>query len=152
MSIVQTIASAPSSASITEQPSDELFEERLRQTIVRIISGERRTGLVVGLRLTTTGQCPADRVPAVICAIRELVWNAVEHGFYQRSCGQLSVAVHSATGKTLIEVEDDGWGTDAEAADRNGLKTLRALGAFSLVNRRQNSRTTGAVARLLISE
>jgi two-component sensor histidine kinase len=109
------------------------FAEQLRQSCLRAISGFYHPGFVLHLAVICEGDCPEKQRPKVLIAAAEMTANAMKHGLYERSFGQIEVHLTTApSGATWLDVYDNGWGFVPPFAAGRGWGLLRALGTVSV--------------------
>ncbi len=66
----------------------------------------------------------------VLRIVHEFVGNAIKHGLYARSVGNITVRVgRGAGGRVQLQVVDDGWGVRCAPASGEGLGVAEALAA-----------------------
>jgi two-component sensor histidine kinase len=96
----------------------------------RIVARGNSWGLIVRLELEFEGICPVTHEKAVLRLVDELLSNSVEHGFYARQRGHVSVRVIGRTGVGVqVLVIDDGWGFGpGPIIEGNGFHLLRQIG------------------------
>jgi two-component sensor histidine kinase len=80
--------------------------DRLRQMVTEMTS---RGAQVVSRRTGSFGTLPAEQATPLAMVLTELMQNAVEHGFGERS-GSLVLSAQRAPGRLLVTVADDGAG------------------------------------------
>ncbi len=99
----------------------------------------------------------AQQATACALVINELVQNAVEHGFADRSGGTIIVNLIEEDGNAVIEIADDGEGLppdfDLDRSSSLGLRIVQTLvredlkGTFELTDSTTNSRGVRAMVR-----
>ena len=125
------------------------FQERLRHLCEATLEIEADPDQMLRLAVHAASGCPERLVDPILRAAHELVSNAVKHGMYARSVGQITVRLGSVAGMTLLAVTDDGWGFRAPVVLGDGLTLVTAMakrhgGAFSL--QRQSGLTVAAAS------
>lgn len=113
------------------EPLESLLEAACRDAAMK--SG--RTDLDLRISLLIEGALPDEDRSAVLAAVPILVGNAIEHGFYGYSHGEIGVRLICGPSiDTQLEVADNGWSfgarTDAASSD-NGLRLLSTFGEVS---------------------
>lgn len=97
-----------------------------------------RTDIDLRITLLIEGVLADEDHPAVLAAMAVMVGNAIEHGFYGYSRGEIGVRLICGPFiDTGIEVTDNGWGFDTRTDDipaGSGLRLLNALGEVSLTS------------------
>ncbi len=101
---------------------------------------------------------PSQPATTITIAVNELIQNALEHGFDNRSRGTVTVSLVERKNQYEIQVQDDGAGLpkNFKPNDSLGLRIVQELirdlrGEFKLSNRRTNRREKrGTVAVLKI--
>ena len=96
---------------LTNEPGT--FEQRLSalcEGVVRLL-GDRDAEIAVCVAVGVDGSaCPPEHESTVLRVANELVGNAVKHGMHARLIGRIDVSVHTAGGKLVLTVSDNGWG------------------------------------------
>ncbi|MBI2940557.1 MAG: sensor histidine kinase [Chloroflexi bacterium] len=115
---------------------DESSIVNVKEVCQRIITEVARSTLdpEKRLRFSLSGEdlyLPTQQATSCALIVNELLQNAVEHGFDQRSEGTISISLNEEGSNSRIEVQDDGHGLPAEAAGRIesslGLQIVRTL-------------------------
>lgn len=111
-------------SSLTRRPAS--MKEYLRLTVEMLAELLANPDQVVHVEVFCDGTCPAAVQAAVMCAVHELVSNAVKHGFYRRLVGYVRVDLAAFPQGTRLRVVDDGWGMPYPHNEGVGLRNVRA--------------------------
>jgi two-component sensor histidine kinase len=100
--------------------------------VLPMMNDVTRPGMRVAMsREGEAGVLPAVMATPLVMVVTELVSNALEHGFAERSSGTVVIAAKRTAGWLEIEVRDDGRGLPAtfslERASGLGLQIVRTL-------------------------
>jgi two-component sensor histidine kinase len=97
---------------------------------------------------------PSQQATSVALAVTELVQNAMEHAFPNRSEGHIRILLAQTERDWVVEVSDDGVGvaagTDPLVSDNLGLKIVRALATEDLKGRFELGGANGAGTRAVL--
>ena len=98
---------------------------------------------------------PSQQATSVALAVTELVQNAMEHAFPNRSAGRIRILLAQTERDWVVEVSDDGVGvaagTDPLASENLGLKIVRALATEDLKGRFELGGANGAGTRAVLT-
>jgi two-component sensor histidine kinase len=132
----------------------EVAQRIVNHTIQGILDPEK------GIQLALRGggfSLVAQQATACALVINELLQNAVEHGFADRSGGTIIVNLLAEDGNAVIEIADDGEGLppdfDLDRSSSLGLRIVQTLvredlkGTFELTDSTTNSRGVRAFVR-----
>ena len=132
----------------------EVAQRIVNHTVQGIIDPDK------GIHLALRGggfSLVAQQATACALVINELVQNAVEHGFADRSGGTIIVNLIEEEGNAVIEIADDGEGLppdfDLDRSSSLGLRIVQTLvredlkGTFELTDSAANSRGVRAMVR-----
>ena len=100
--------------------------------VLPMMNDVARPGARVAMRREgSAGVLPAERATPLVMVVTELVSNALEHGFAERSSGRVVIESTRSASRLEIAVVDDGRGLPAtfslEAATGLGLQIVRTL-------------------------
>lgn len=111
--------------------------DRVTQTV-----GQTMARPALQVEVTVEGddlRMPSQQASSVALAVTELVQNALEHAFPDRSAGRVRIVLAQTERDWIIEVTDNGVGmppgTDPLATENLGLKIVRALATEDLGGR-----------------
>ncbi|MBI3998967.1 MAG: GAF domain-containing protein [Armatimonadetes bacterium] len=135
--LTETINRILSIAAVHEILSVEGFRLiNVRDLLERVIRSvaQTMTRPPLQLQVAVEGEdlyMPSQQATSVALAVTELVQNALEHAFPDRTTGRIGVLLAQTEREWIVEVADDGVGvpagTDSMGADTLGLKIVRAL-------------------------
>lgn len=98
---------------------------------------------------------PSQQASSVALAVTELVQNAMEHAFPDRTVGRIRILLEQTEREWIIDVTDDGVGlpagVDPLATENLGLKIVRALATEDLGGRFDVTAADGGGTRALLS-
>jgi two-component sensor histidine kinase/putative methionine-R-sulfoxide reductase with GAF domain len=84
----------------------------------------------------STVQVPSQQATTLAIILNELIANAIEHGFGERTRGHIIITAARVGDAILVSVADDGQGVppgfDAATSDSLGLQLVRSLGKSDL--------------------
>jgi two-component system, sensor histidine kinase PdtaS len=84
----------------------------------------------------STAQVPSQQATTLAIILNELIANAIEHGFEERTRGHIVITAARTGDDILVSVADDGHGVptgfDAATSDSLGLQLVRSLGRADL--------------------
>ena len=107
-------------------------ERLLEDACLKAAAKSSRTNLDLRFSLLVEGALPAEDRENVLAAVAVMVGNAIEHGFYGYSRGEIDIRLFSGRAiDTRLEVADNGWGFNAgvrDVAAGRGLQLLCSLG------------------------
>jgi two-component sensor histidine kinase len=159
--LTETINRILSIAAVHEILSVEGFRLiNLRDLLERITRTVSQTMARPPLQVTITVEgedlfLPSQQATSVALAVTELVQNAMEHAFPERTAGRIRIVLAQTERDWLLEVTDDGVGlppgTDPLATDNLGLKIVRALVTEDLQGRFDLEGAAGAGTRALLA-
>jgi two-component sensor histidine kinase len=92
---------------------------------------------------------PSRAATSVALVVNELVQNALEHAFPDRTRGQIAVSLRRTLGEVVIEVQDDGIGLDAGSPQNLGLEIVETLVCEDLSGRWSLTSDDGTRARIV---
>lgn len=128
---------------LSEDPSDVAEFGEVVRRISRMV-GEGLVGPDREIHISVQGSCgsiAADLATPLAVTVTELIQNAIEHAFIDRSEGNVKVILSRRTERIGISVVDDGVGIDPDALNRArlGLQIVRSLveelgGSFEMIN------------------
>jgi signal transduction protein with GAF and PtsI domain len=98
---------------------------------------------------------PSQQASSVALAVTELVQNAMEHAFPDRTAGRIRILLEQTEREWIVDVADDGVGlpagVDPLATENLGLKIVRALATEDLGGRFDVTAGEGGGTRALLS-
>lgn len=113
------------SSSLPPQPAS--MKEHLRLMVEILAELLADPDQVVHVEVSCDGVCPAALQATIMCAVHELVGNAVKHGFYRRVLGCVRVDLLTFPQGTRLRVVDDGWGMPYPHSEGVGLRNVREI-------------------------
>jgi signal transduction protein with GAF and PtsI domain len=135
--LTETISRILSIATVHEMLSVEGFRlVNLRQLLERVTQNVVQTMAAPALRLAVTVQgdeihLNSHQATSLALVVNELLQNAIEHAFPDRSEGRITITVSRAARGLTLEVVDDGRGLppgfDPARGEDLGLQIVRAL-------------------------
>lgn len=104
------------------------LETRLQQLCDALIELLGDSDQLLRARVIVDAKAPAALDDTVLRIVHEYVGNAIKHGLYARSVGNITVQVEStATRRVHVQVMDDGWGLPCVPEQGEGLRLARLL-------------------------
>jgi two-component sensor histidine kinase len=101
---------------------------RLQQLCDALIELLGDSDQLLRARVIVDPAVPAGLDDTVLRIVHEFVGNAIKHGLYARSVGNITVQVERAADlRVQIQVVDDGWGVCCASEQGEGLKLARVL-------------------------
>ena len=121
---------------IAAKPKRTAFDIALLGVCGAVLAAMAPPGFTIQLHLKPSGECPTSHRHTVLRVVSELLGNALEHGFYARSAGRVSIGiVADDNGSVSVSVSDDGWGLGSDpVVNGNGFALLGTLGAVRLTS------------------
>jgi len=111
---------------LTSKPGP--LEARLQQLCDALIELLGDSDQLLRARVIVDPAVPARLDDTVLRIVHEFVGNAIKHGLYARSVGNITVQVERAADlQVQIQVVDDGWGVCCAPEQGEGLKLARVL-------------------------
>ncbi|MBS1063911.1 ATP-binding protein [Gluconobacter wancherniae] len=112
----------------------------------------RKTGLSLRLSFDMPAKNAFSMVLPVRNALAEMLANTIEHSFYERSSGTITIRISELPQRSVrLSVSDNGWGPDVVEGSRAGrLENLRRFGALTVSA--AGSDGTGMVTTLMIDK
>jgi hypothetical protein len=107
------------------------FERLLLLCCEKLVVDGIRGELLVQLELRVEGACSVTHENTILRVVDELLSNSMEHGFYGRQRGHVTVHVINrvAADEVAVSVSDDGWGFGGgRIIEGNGFHLLRSIG------------------------
>jgi signal transduction protein with GAF and PtsI domain len=93
-----------------------------------VVQNMRRPGLDV--QFVVEGDevaLPSQAATSLALVVNELIQNAMEHAFLDRSQGQIVVSLHRSADELVVEVRDDGVGLPSSLSRHLGLEIVETL-------------------------